>query len=206
MAVIDIKSSCSLLFVDGHLVCLRRKNGATPLHLAADDTCREILEHHRAVDASITENPTTLVAAALAHCASLSASEERLPATALSLRAHQLDPAFLWAPPAARSAVVFWARDLFIVQLVGSIQPFERLPDDCAGDVLEFFGITHNESELIGMLCHSPEAQDWVRAVIATAVAVDATGCSHNEQCIVSGTSSIACARFVLHFFLSFLR
>jgi len=69
-----------------------------------------------------------------------------LPATALSLRAHHFDPAFLWASPAARAVVVAWARDVFIAQHAGSIQPFERLPGDCAGDVLEFFGMTHNES------------------------------------------------------------
>ena len=97
-----------------------------------------------------------------------------MPATALSLRAHQLDPAFLWAPPAARYAVVAWARDVFIAQHAGSIQPFERLPDDCAGDVLEFFGMTRNEFDLIAKHCSSPEAQGWVRAVIAAAVAVRA--------------------------------
>jgi len=108
-----------------------------------------------------------------------------LPATALSLRAHQLDPAFLWAPPAVRSAVVAWARDVFIAQHAGSIQPFERLPDDCAGDVLEFFGMTHNESELMAKHCSSPEAQDWVRAVIAAAVAVGAIRCFHKKECTV---------------------
>jgi len=113
-----------------------------------------------------------LVAAALAHCATLSASEERLPATALSLRKYQLDPAFQWAPPAARAAVVAWARDSLIVLLAGSIQPFERLPDDCAGDVLEFFEMTRNESDFIANHCSSPEARDWVRAVVAAVVAV----------------------------------
>jgi len=97
-----------------------------------------------------------------------------LPATALSLRAHQLDPAFLWAPPAARAAVVAWAQDVFIAQLAATTQPFERLAVDCAGDVLEYFGMAHNESELIAKLCSPPAAQDWVRAVIAAVVAVRA--------------------------------
>jgi len=154
-------------------MCQRRKNFATPLDLACDDTCREILEHHAIVLATITEDPTTLVAAALAHCAALSASSEE-PLPALSLRAHQLDPAFLWAPPAARAAVVAWALDVFIAQLAVTTQPFERLAVDCAGDVLEFFGMTHNESDLIAKHCSSPEAQDWVRAVIAAAVVVNA--------------------------------
>ena len=181
---------CFLFFgYDVYHTRQRRKNGATPLDLATDDICREILEHHAAILATITKDPTTLVAAALAHCATLSASEERLPATALSLRAYQLDPAYLWAPPAARSAVVAWARDVFIAQHVGSIQPFERLSDDCAGDVLEFFRMTHNESELIAKHCSSPEAQDWVRAVIAAAVAVGAVRCFHTKECTVPRTS-----------------
>ena len=160
---------------DGRLMCQRRKNGATPLDLACDDTCREILEHHASVLATITEDSTTLVAAALAHCATLSASsEERLPAMALSLRAHQLAPAFLWAPPAARAAVVAWAQDVFIAQLAATVQLFEELSDDCAGDVLEFFGMTRNESDLIAKHCSSHEAQGWVRAVIAAAVVVNA--------------------------------
>ena len=159
---------------DGRHICQQHKNGATPLDLATDDTCRDILENHVTVLATITEDPATLVAAALAHCATLSASVERLPATALALRAHQLDSAFLWAPPAARSAVVVWARDVFIAQLAATIEPFDDIADDCARDVLEFFGMTHNESELIATLCSSPEAQDWVRAVIAVPVAVGA--------------------------------
>ena len=160
---------------DGYHICQQHKNGASPLDLATDDTCREILEHHKAIYASITEDPTTLVAAALAHCATLSvSSEERLPAMALSLRAHPLDPAFLWAPPAARAAVVAWAQDVFIAQLAATVQLFEELPDDCAGDVLEFFGMTRNESDLNAKHCSSPEAQDWVRAVIPAAVVVSA--------------------------------
>jgi len=152
-------------------MCRQHKNGATPLALATDDTCREILEHHKAIYASVTEDPTTLVAAALAHCATLSASSEE-PLPAMSLRAHQLDPAFLWAPPAARAAVVAWALDVFVAQLAATTQPFERLAVDCAGDVLEFFGMTRNESDLNAKHCSSPEAQDWVRAVIAAAVVV----------------------------------
>ena len=159
-------------------MCRQHKNGATPLALATDDTCREILEHHKAIYASVTEDPTTLVAAALAHCATLSASSEE-PLPAMSLRAHQLAPAFLWAPPAARAAVVAWALDVFVAQLAATTQPFERLAVDCAGDVLEFFGMTHNESELMAKHCSSPEAQDWVRAVISAAIMVGAIGYFH---------------------------
>jgi hypothetical protein len=108
----------------------------------------------------------------MAHCATLSASEEPLPATALSLRACHFDPCFLWAPSDARAAVVTWALHVFIVQLAGTNQPFKRLPIDCAGDVLEFFEMTRNESDFIANHCSSPEARDWVRAVVAAVVAV----------------------------------
>jgi len=128
---------------------VRDSNGATPLDLATDDTCRDILEHHKAVYASITEDPTKLVASALDHCAKLSASEEPGPSSALSPRAYHVHPCFLWAPPAARAAVVAWALHVFIAQLAATTQPFARLRDDPAGDVLEFFGMAHKESELI---------------------------------------------------------
>jgi len=158
-------------------MCQRRQFGLTPLdraRRATGDTYREILENHAAVYATITEEPTTLVAAALAHCATLSASKEPLPATALSLGAHYFDPAFLWAPSAARAVVVTWAQDVFIAQLAARTQPFERLPVDCGGDVLGFLGMTHYESELIATHCFSPEARAWVRGVIAAAVVVGA--------------------------------
>jgi len=133
--------------------------------------------HHASVLGAITEDPTTLVAAALAHCAPFSASEQRLPVMALSLRARHFDPAFLWVSPAARAAKVAWALHVFIAQLAATVQLFEELPDDCAGDVLEFFGMTRDESDLIAKHCSSPEAQDWVRAVIAAAVAVGVVRC-----------------------------
>jgi len=63
---------------------------------------------------------------------------------------------------------------VFIAQLAATVQLFEELSDDCAGDVLEFFGMTRNESDLNAKHCSSPEAQGWVRAVIAAAVVVSA--------------------------------
>ena len=97
-----------------------------------------------------------------------------MPATVLSLRAYHLDPCFLWAPPMACAAVFAWAQRVFVAQLAATIQPFEKLPDDCAGDVLEFFGMTHTESELIAKHCSSLEARAWVRKVVASAVVVGA--------------------------------
>jgi len=173
--VIDMYSFYSSSFVcDGYHMCQRRQNGATPLDLATDDTCRKILEHHAAVYATVMYDPAILVAFVLAHCATLSASGDPVPKTALSLRAHQLDPSFLWAPPAARAAVFAWARNAFQAQLAATTQPFGVLPDDCAGDVLDFFGMAMTRFEALHVTthCSSPEACAWVREVVTAAVAV----------------------------------
>jgi hypothetical protein len=156
---------------DCHYVCFYLKEMA--LYVTTDGTCREILEHHVAVYAFVNEDPAALVACALAHCASLTLSMEAVPTIgSLPLRAHQLDPYFLWAPPAARAAVIAWARDVFIVQFAATTQPFGILPDDCAGDVLEFFGITRKDSDLIAKHCSSPEASAWVQTVVTAAAAI----------------------------------
>jgi len=178
--------------VNVYHMCQRRKNGATALDVATDDTCRDILTHHKAICASINEDPTKLVTAACSHCGTLSAGREQLPATALSLGAHHFDPAFLWAPPDARAAVFAWALHVFIAQLAATIQPFEDLPDDCAGDVLEFFemAMTRTDALHIAKHCSSPEARAWVRTVIAAAVVVGAL-CSYNKECTVSVASRI---------------
>jgi len=140
-----------------------------------------------------------LVAAALAHCATLSASKEQLPSTTVSLRAYYFDPCFFWAPPAARAAVFAWARSANIAQLSANIQPFGVLPDDCAGDVMEFFGMTHKETELLEKHCSSLAAQDWVRAVVAAAVVVGALKCFHNIGPQVFLLLYPSRSRYVLH-------
>jgi len=174
--VYDIYFFVYPLVCDGYHMCQRRKNGATPLDLATDDTCREFLEHHAAVCATVMENSAILVAFVFAHCTTLSASGEPVPNTALSLRAHQLDPYFLWAPPAARAAVFAWARGAFQAQLAATTQPFGGLPDDCEGDVLDFFGMamTRFEALHVATHCSSPEARAWVRDVVTAAVSVSA--------------------------------
>ena len=175
--VYDMYSFCLSSFVcDGYHMCQRRKNGATPFDLATDETCREFLEHHAAVCAAVKDHPPTLVAFVLAHCASFSASGEPVPKTALSLRAHQLDPYFLWAPPAARAAVFAWARNAFLAQLAATTQPFGGLPDDCEGDVLDFFemAMTRFEALHVATHCSSPEARAWVLKVVTAAVSVSA--------------------------------
>jgi len=118
-------------------------------------------------------DPTVLVFEVLSYCAALSASGETLPSIALPFHAQPFDPLFLWAPRGSRSAVYAWARDAFIAQLAGTTQPFEDLPDDCAGDVLEHFEMfmTRSESLYITMHCSSPEACAWVREVVEAAAA-----------------------------------
>jgi hypothetical protein len=164
--------------VHGFPSCQRQKDCA----LATDETSRNIVEHHAAVYISVLNDPSALVFSALGHCASLSASEVPLPATSLSLRAYHFDPFFLWAPFAARVAVFTWARNVFIAQLAATIQLFEDLPDDCGGDALEFFGITHKEAELIAKHCSTPEARAWVRAVVTAALAVGTTRFHHENS------------------------
>ena len=104
-----------------------------------------------------------------------------MPSSDLALRAHHLDPSFLWIPPAARAAVVAWTRDAYMAQHACSINPFQRLPEDCAGDVLEFFGTSPKESELAAFHCSSLVAQNWVRAVLAAAVVVGAITSFHEK-------------------------
>ena len=163
-----------LLSVGASRMCAR-KNGATPLDLATSQSCRDILEHHLAVLAAITANTDSLVSAAIAHSAALSAFRVPAPPTpTLKLRSYQLDPSFLWAPPTARAAVVAWARDAYAVQLAANTYDFTDLPDDCAGDVLEFLNTSMPRAEMLHVTAHcsSPEAHAWVRAVVAAAVAV----------------------------------
>ena len=86
--------------------------------------------------------------------------------------------------------MVAWALHVFIVRLAATVELYRELSDDCAGDVLEFFGMTHLESELIATHCSSPEARAWVHAVIAAAVVVGAIRCFCKKDCVESRTSS----------------
>ena len=117
----NLTTSACFTFLDG---CYQ--NGATPLDLGTDDTCREMLEHHVGILAALSADPTALVFAAVAHCATLSVPEE--------------------VPPMARTAIVKWAGYAFVAQAAAITQPFAELPDDCA-DVLEFFGLATSRME-----------------------------------------------------------
>jgi len=155
----------------------RDRYGATPVDLTTDENCRALLEHHIAVLAVLNDNPDALVSAVVAHCAALSAPEARRLEAVLSARAYHFDPCFLWAPAAARAALFAWVRDAFVVQLAATTPPFSDLPDDCAGDVLEFMelALPRANSQYIMEHCLSPEAHAWVCAMLTSAVAANAT-------------------------------
>ena len=155
-------------------------NCATPFDLAIDNSpCHGLLQHHAAVLATTKDNPAALISSAFVHCATLSGSKDSVQAPALPLHAFQLDPSFLWAPHQARSLVFKWARNAFIAQLAVITEPFEELPEDCAGDILAFLemAMTREESLQIARHCAWPEAHFWVRAVMAAAIAVSLGAC-----------------------------
>ena len=97
-----------------------------------------------------------------------------MPTSVLSLRACQLEPSLLWVSPAAYSELFTWACNVFIAHQAASAQPFMDLPDDCAGDVLEFLEIsmTHMEMSKVNTHCFSPETYAWVHAVVYAGIAV----------------------------------
>lgn len=94
--------------------------------------------------------------------------------TSLSLDPHHLEPPLLWAPRAARASLITWARNIFIVQIATATQPFTDLPDDCAGDVLDYLemSMTRMESLRIATLSFAPEAHAWVRALLVAEAVV----------------------------------
>jgi len=70
--------------------------------------------------------------------------------------------------------VVAWARDAFIGQLAAATRPFLDLSDDCAGDVLDFLELAMPHTDLVHIAakCSSPEAQNWVLAIVVAAAVV----------------------------------
>jgi len=159
-------------------------NGVSPLDLAAPHSaCRNLLEHHAAVLETLAKKTGELVSAAFAHCANLSASNEPVPEAALSPHEYQLNPSFFWASPDARAAVFTWAYAAYITQLATTTRPFLELPDDCAGDVLDYFVVemARSDSFCIATHCSSPEAHAWVAAVVTAAVAVRVKAIRHRN-------------------------
>jgi len=161
--------------IESFVNLLGHQQDAPVSNLAIDGTCRDLLKHHAGILDTLKATPKALVSAAIAHCASLSAPPIETDAEpALPLHAYHFDPFFLWAPSAARASVVAWARDAFVIELAGTIEPFSGLPDDCAGDVLEYFEMNMPRAESMQLVAHcsSAEAYAWVHAVIMAAVLV----------------------------------
>ena len=155
-------ATVKLLLAAGAQIDIDDYDGATPLDLASDESsCREILKHHATVVATLSEDPGALIVALVAHCTTLSTAGDLAPSTALTLHAPQLDPSFLWTPPASRDAITAWARDACIAQHAVTVTLFGELIDDCAGDVLEFFEVTMTRTEALhtAAYCSSPEAR-----------------------------------------------
>lgn len=176
------------LIAAGADITAKDANWATPTALATTcSVCWALLKHLTINKAILTSHPELLVSVAAARCATLAASVETFPNTALFLQAYQLEPTFLWAPPEARNALFAWAKNAFVAQLAANTQAFAELPDDCAGDVLECFEMTMTRKDALHIAthCSSPEAHAWLRETVAAAVAVSA--------------SSIHCLRFA-HF------
>ena len=152
-------------------------NGATPFDLATDDGCRKVLEHHSSILVDVVSDPDGLVTAAIAHCASLSASDWPRPVRALSLQDYHLDPFLHWVPPPAGNILITKALDVYTAQIAANTQPFLELPDDCAGEVLGYLKTTLMRTELLEIAehCSSPEACAWMHAVVVAAVVNGAT-------------------------------
>ena len=168
-------STTQALIAAGADVNAKDKNDATPFDISTKDTaCWAILKHHATVLAILQTFPDVLVSTAVAHCASLTSSDDSIPATALSLSPYQLDGSFLWAPPKQRAALFAWAKNAFKAQVAALTCPFADLPEDCAGDILDYLRTRTPRQEFMRIVAHcsSPEAHAWVRAVVAAAVAV----------------------------------
>lgn len=152
--------------------------GERPLDVASDDACRALLVHHNAVFAVVRDNPLALLHFVYEHCARGAPPEEILVAPELPLRAYHLDPSMLWAPAPARAAVVAWAKDAIVGQAVAMTLSLADLPDDCAGDILDFLEMSMTLTRRQELLHHSttsimsPEAHTWMREVIIAAVVV----------------------------------
>jgi hypothetical protein len=150
-------------------------DGVTPYDLAEDKkTCRSVLNHHGNILTKVEEKPAVLVTLATAHVATLMPSNDSGFVTSVKLHEYQSDPTFLWAPAQARAEVFLWAQDVALSQLAATNPAFAELPDDCAGDILEYLENTLSREEMLHITNHplSSEAHHWVKSVIATAVVV----------------------------------
>jgi hypothetical protein len=154
------------------------KDDETPMDVVEDHDCCALLEMHAAIVNFHKLNPGALVAAAVAHYAALSEhSDTPMRRQGTLLPACLLAPTFDWAPGEARVAVSLWARSVLVAQLAATDQAFADLPDDCAGDVLEFFESTMNRKDFLHFATHhsSQKAKAWVLDIVTAEVLVSIT-------------------------------
>jgi len=173
-----------------------------PLKLAglAGMALRTFLEDHAAVLDLLDRDSSAVVPAVVAHCPALSGLKDSVPASEIQLSAHHLDPAFLWAPSNARKAIFAWAQNTYIVQFAASSTFFKVLPDDCAGDILEYVVTAMNRIEMIPIMtnCFSPEAQVFASAVLEASVVVSILKFLSKHFLCVSFTLNDSCYLFSL--------
>ena len=126
--------------------------------------------------AALRDAPTLVVPKVVSYCADLPNMDEEItePMTTPGSLAIHFHPCFAWAPDTARHVAFAWARNAYVIQLAATTQPCEDLPDDCIGDVLDFFELAMPRVEVQHIVshCSSSEACNWVRAVVNAAVAV----------------------------------
>jgi len=163
-----------VLITAGADVNCRDYYGIKPFDKATDKACCDLYEHHSASLTLLIAEPTALVSAVIAECACLSVLGVSDQMPILSLHPYQLEPPYHWASPAARAAVLAWAQEAFIVLLAMTIKPFSELPDDCAGDIMEFFGsaLSRRAIHHFATPSLSSEAHAWVRTVLTSSITV----------------------------------
>ena len=168
-----------------------------PIDCATDEACRAFLKHHEEYVLPRSNDPECLLDIAIEYCNTLSASSN--VETVENLHAYHLDPYFFWAPPDARYMIFGWAQNAFTNQLAAYTQPFLELPEDCAGDVLEYLdtNMTREDSLYYATECATPAAHAWVRDVLAAGVSLS-TGMKFRS---LHMTCSIKKASYKCHYF-----
>lgn len=162
------------LIAAGAYVHACSEDRASPIDLATDVSCRDVIKHHTTLLDALQADPSALVPATIAHCSAFSSVKELDQATALPLHEYHIEPSFSWAPRDARNVIFSWARDIYTVQIAAVTQPFVELPDDCAGDILEYFDLSMTRLELLNISANgsSSEAVRYINSILSEAITV----------------------------------
>lgn len=190
----DVETSRWLLAAGADLLAMDLNNDTPDALVPIGSLCKNLFDQHRAT-VTILENIGALDISyvAVAHCAALSGFKGYEPACegkepAVYLHSYQVGPFFFWVPEEVRTELFFWAEDARLLLLAATSKPFVDLPDDCAGDILEYLNFQTNRYNLHSnkcdkyrkrrdMLwfvehCSSPQAHAWARMIFAASKAV----------------------------------